>query len=55
MSIQKNNFIAKYSKLGDKWIIIVPKDHHDTVKNMKNPLKVTVEKLFGNVYNWNSY
>ena len=48
MPIQKDNFVAKHSKLGDKWIIIVPKDHHDIVKNMKNPLKVTVEEIFGN-------
>ena len=31
------------SKLGDKWIIIIPKDHHENVKKMKNPLKITVE------------
>lgn len=46
MPTQKDRFVAKHSKLGDKWIIIVPKDHHDSVKNMKNPLKVTVEEVF---------
>ena len=48
MSIQKDNLVAKYSTFRDKWIFIIPKDHHDTVKNMKNPLKVTVEEIFGN-------
>ena len=46
MATHKDRFVAKHSKLGDKWIIIVPKDHHDIVKNMKNPLKVTVEEVF---------
>ena len=45
-TLKKDNFVAKHSKLGDKWIIIIPKDHHDIVKNMKNPLKVTVEEIF---------
>lgn len=40
---QKDSFIAKHSKLGNKWIIIIPKDHHEFVKKMKNPLKITVE------------
>ena len=48
ISIQKDNFVAKHNKLGDKWIIIVPKDHLDTVKNMKNPLQVTIQEIFGN-------
>jgi hypothetical protein len=43
---QKDNFVAKHSKLGDKWIIIIPKDHHEIIKKMKNPLKVTVEEVF---------
>jgi hypothetical protein len=43
---KKDNFVAKHSKLGDKWIIIIPKEHHETVKNMKNPLKVKVEEIF---------
>ena len=46
MPTQKDRFVAKHSMLGDKWIIIVPKDHQDIVKNMKNPLKVTVEEVF---------
>lgn len=43
---EKDSFVAKHSKLGDKWIIIIPKDHHETIKKMKNPLKVTVEEIF---------
>jgi hypothetical protein len=46
MPTKKDYFVAKHSKLGDKWIIIIPKEHHDTVKNMKNPLKVIVEEIF---------
>ena len=45
-TLKKDYFVAKHSKLGDKWIIIIPKDHHDIVKNMKNPLKVIVEEIF---------
>jgi hypothetical protein len=43
---KKDNFVAKHSKLGDKWIIIIPKEHHETIKKMKNPLKVVVEEVF---------
>lgn len=42
---KKDSFVAKHSKLGDKWIIIIPKEHHELVKNMNNPLKVTVEEI----------
>ena len=43
--IKKDSFVAKHSKLGDKWIIIIPKDHHEIIKGMKNPLKVRVEEV----------
>ena len=45
---KKDSFVAKHSKLGDKWIIIIPKERHEIVKNMKNPLKVKVEEIFEN-------
>lgn len=40
---QKDSFVAKHSQLGDKWIIIIPKEFHEFVKKMKNTLKITVE------------
>lgn len=38
-------FVAKHSPQGNKVIIIVPKEHHSTIKKLKNPLKVTVEEI----------
>lgn len=38
-------FVAKYSPQGNKMIIIVPKEHHSTIKKLKNPLKVNVEEI----------
>jgi hypothetical protein len=37
--------VAKHSPQGNKIIIIVPKEHHSTVRKLKNPLKVTVEEI----------
>jgi hypothetical protein len=38
-------FVAKYSPQGDKVIIIVPKQHHEAIKKLTNPLHVTVEEI----------
>jgi len=42
---KKMTFVAKYSPQGNKVIIIVPKEHHDAIAKLKNPLKVSVEKI----------
>ncbi len=39
----KTSFVGNQSSQGDKIIIIVPKEYHDTVRKVKNPLKVTIE------------
>jgi hypothetical protein len=38
-------FVAKHSQQGNKIIIVVPKEHHPTIRKLKNPLKVTVEEI----------
>ena len=38
-------FVAKHSPIGNKIIIIVPKEHHPTIRKLKNPLNVTVEEI----------
>jgi hypothetical protein len=42
---KKMTFVAKYSPQGDKIIIIVPKAQHDSIRKLKNPLKVTAEEI----------
>jgi hypothetical protein len=42
---KKMTFVAKYSPQGNKVIIIVPKEHHDAISKLKNPLKVLVEEI----------
>jgi len=42
---KKMEFVAKYSPQGDKVIVIVPKEHHDSIKKLKNPLHVMVEEI----------
>jgi hypothetical protein len=42
---KKMTFVAKYSPQGNKVIIIVPKVEHDSIRKLKNPLKVTVEEI----------
>ncbi len=38
-------FRASYSEMGDKVIIIVPKNYHDDIKKMKKPVEVIVKDL----------
>jgi hypothetical protein len=42
---KKMEFVAKCSPQGDKVIIIVPKVYHETIKKLKNPLRVMVEEI----------
>jgi hypothetical protein len=42
---KKMTFVAKYSPQGNKVIIIVPKEHHEAISKLKNPLKVIVEEI----------
>ncbi len=41
----KATFVANQSTQGDKIIIIVPKEYHDLVRKVKNPLKITIEEI----------
>ena len=39
-------FVGKHSSEGKrKIIIIIPKEHMDSVKHLKNPMLVTVEEI----------
>ena len=42
---KKTSFVAKYSPQGEKIIIIVPKTAHDSIKKLKNPLKIVAEEI----------
>ncbi len=42
---KKISFVAKYGPMGDKVIIIVPKEYHGQIQKMKNPLKITAEEI----------
>ena len=38
-------FRAAYSEMGEKLIIIVPKNYHNDIKKMSKPVEVTVRDL----------
>ena len=42
---KKISFVAKYGPMGDKVILIVPKEYHGQIQKMKNPLKITAEEI----------
>jgi hypothetical protein len=42
---KKITFVAKYGRMGDKVILIVPKEYHVQIQKMKNPLKITAEEI----------
>lgn len=42
---KKMEFVAKYSEQGDKVIIIVPKQYHDLIRKLKNPLLINAEEI----------
>lgn len=43
--VKKVDFRANYTVMGDKLIIIVPKNYHNDIKKMKKPIHVIVEEL----------
>ena len=45
MTKKKMELVANYSGQGDKVIIIVPKEYHETIKKLKNPLHILVEEI----------
>jgi hypothetical protein len=42
---RKTEFVAKHARQGNRIIIIIPKEHQETVKRLKNPMLVTVEEI----------
>ncbi len=38
-------FRAAYSEMGDKLIIIIPKNYHNDIKRMSKPVEVVVRDL----------
>ena len=42
---KRTDFVGKHSTSGDRVIIIVPKEHMDSVRNLKNPMHVIVEEI----------
>ena len=45
MGKKKVNFIANYASMGDKLIIVIPKNYHNLVKKLNKPVNVTLEDL----------
>jgi hypothetical protein len=45
MTKKKMELVANYSPQGDKVIIIIPKQYHETIKKLRNPLKILVEEI----------
>jgi hypothetical protein len=45
MTKKKMEIVANHSGQGDKVIIIVPKEYHNTIKKFRNPLHITVEEI----------
>lgn len=43
--IKKVDFRAGYTEMGNKLIIIVPKNYHKDIKKMNKPIHVIVEEL----------
>jgi len=42
---RSTKFVASYAKQGQRFIIIIPKEHQDSVKQLKNPMLVKVEEI----------
>jgi hypothetical protein len=42
---KKINFRAGYTEMGNKLIIIVPKNYHNDIKKMSKPVEVSVEEI----------
>jgi len=45
MEMHKVRFRAGYTEMGEKLIIIVPKNYHKDIKKMNKPIDVVVEEL----------
>ena len=45
MTKRKMELVANYRIQGDKVMIIVPKQYHETIKKLKNPLHITLEEI----------
>lgn len=42
---KKLEFVAKHIQQGDKVIMIVPKEYHNSIMKLKNPMHVIVEEI----------
>jgi hypothetical protein len=43
--LKEVTFRASYTEMGDKLIIIVPKNYHNDIKKMSKPVEVVVKDL----------
>jgi hypothetical protein len=43
--LKEVTFRASYTEMGDKLIIIVPKNYHNDIKKMSKPIEVIVKDL----------
>lgn len=43
--LKEVTFRASYTEMGDKVIIIVPKNYHNDIKKMSKPIEVIVKDL----------
>jgi hypothetical protein len=44
-SKKRIEFVGKHSNQGNRIIIIIPKEHQDSISKLKNPMLVTVEEI----------
>jgi len=43
---KRMEFVAKHVHQGrDRIIIVIPKEHHDSISKLRNPMLVTVEEI----------
>lgn len=49
---KKISFRAGYTEMGNKLIIIVPKNYHNDIKKMSKPIEVSVEEISEWPYKW---
>lgn len=45
VKLREVTFRASYTEMGDKLIIIVPKNYHNDIKKMGKPIEVVVKDL----------
>jgi len=42
---KRSEFVARHSTQGDRILIIVPKEHAESISKLRNPMHVIVEEI----------